>query len=473
VRLLLIERDAEGIWKEEFSKKQDRVIRSFQDTSRHTDRPLLLQPLDDNSLWDIIQKMSGAEIKDKQHLLEQLASIDSQRRPLFAAFLGDAIKRTGSPRRWDQEALLTDFLEHNQKEYWVPTGITDADKTWLCLATLTGGAFASWLEDPKLGSVLKLPAIDDQRLVHRYGVMTGQRPQLNAGVPEFSPLRPDILGEFFVLKFLTNKDNLAWLKQLSLCLNAAWEKRPLYMAEFLSRLEKDFFDYSKDVDNSDPIPYFYTAPASTDNNVLLAWGMLMLDRANFFVHRNETLALSLDICNEIQNYFETSSTFVFDGTVTSALCFKMSSLLKLGRHEEVIAVYDVFRAKSDPDFEPYVTKKTKTGWALFLKARALGDIGHNEEAIAAFGAVLANFDVASEAMSDDLRADFDASFELRVRPLVIGAIYKKAFYLRELGRAEEAKAFIESNKSALADRPKDEEADNIKALLAAIDRLLK
>ena len=476
VRLLLVERDAEGIWKEDFGKRHDHVVRSFQVTSCHADAPLVLQRLDNDSLWDIIQKMSGAESKDKQHLLEQLASIDPQTRPLFAALVGDAVRRTGSVRRLDQDALLGDVLKHAEEEFWTPAGITDADKVWLCLVTMTGGAFASWLEDPNLASVFfscEPPAVNDRMLMRRYRVMTGQRPEPYAGVAEFRPLQPDILGEFFVLRFLTDNDNLAWFKQLSLCLNAAWEKRPTYVAEFLGRLEKDFINYAEPSDNSDPLPYFYVAPSSKDNNVQLSWAVLMLNRATFFLTKNGDPEKAVDLCDQMLDCFDSSTDPLFDGIISSALGSKMSSLLKLGRYEEVISVYDIFRTHSDAAAEPYVTKKEKAGLALLLKAMAIGHIGHSEEAIAAFDAVLANFDVASEAIADDLRADFDVSFELRVRPLVIQAICGKAFYLWKLGRVGEAKEVIQSSEFALADSPNGGDALDIKAMLADIKSLLK
>ncbi len=453
VRMLIIEREADGIWKDDFSKRQDRVIRSFQDTSRHTGFPLDLMSLDDDSLCRIIEKMSETDIKGHPHLLEQLESVDSKKRPLFAALIGDAIKRTGSPRRWDQEALLSDVLEHNQKEHWTPAGVTDADKVWLCLATLSGGASSSWLEDSRLTSVLKLPTIDDRMLIHRYSIMIGQRPQSNAGVTEFGPLRPDILGEFFVLKFLSDGNNLTWLKLLSLCLNIAWEKNPSYVAEFLGCLERDFFDYKEAKENTNLLPHFFSPPACKDTKVLLFWGILMLKRAGWFGRHNNNPERAIDIYDQILDQLGGLSRPVFDELFSKALCSKMASLLKLGRYEDIIAVYNIFKPHSDAAFEPYVSKKESAGLALFLKASALGHIGSNEEVLVICDAVLSNFDIDAEAISDDLRADFDTSFKFRIRPLVCGAILLKAFHLCKLGRIGQAKSLMEDNKYTLAEMP--------------------
>ncbi len=315
----------------------------------------------------------------------------------------------------------------------------------------------------------QLPTIKDSGLDRRYRVMAGLAP-IGADTI-YRPLQPDILGEFFVLKHLTQGQRAAWSKDIPLWLKVAWEMSPSHMAVFLGRLGTDFIDY-REFDNSDPLPYFFAAPASNKINVKFSWGAMMLDRINYFA-QHSTPAKVISLCGEVLDHFEDASDPVFGRFVTSALLGKMTALTKLGSYDEVVAACDILLARSNASLEPYVGKMEKIGAALFGKANALGKLGHLEEAITAFDAALVSLDSASDAIPDAVRADFDDAFEQRVRRVVIPALIGKALFLRELGRIAEAKTTIKRAESTLENIPAGEDAARYKAMLADVQSLLK
>ncbi len=243
------------------------------------------------------------------------------------------------------------------------------------------------------------------------------------------------------------------------------------MAVFLSRLGTDFIDCGNKFDNSDPLPYFFAAPASNKIDVKFSWGGMMLDLINYFLEHS-TPAKVISLCGEVLDHFEDASDPVFGRFVTSALLGKMGALAKLGRHDEVVAACDVLLARSNAALEPYVNKIEKIGAALLLKANALGRVDRLEEAITAFDAALVSLDSASDAIPDAVRADFDSDFELRVRSVVIQAIIGKALFLRNLGRTAEAKTTIKSAERTLENIPAGEDAARWKAMITNVQSLL-
>lgn len=194
VRVLLLERENAGEWRTEIGRSEGgRKALACENKSPE------LETVGD--LWPIFEKFLGAaaETLDRQKILARLGEIDPQRRPLFAAFLADALAKNADARHWDRERLLRDVLARDEERYWW-TGFDgrEADKTKLrrlaAFITLCDGLSCDEIKSltVSLHDLFSTYDVDDtpKSLARILGAPAGER---------FNALQPDMLGELFFL----------------------------------------------------------------------------------------------------------------------------------------------------------------------------------------------------------------------------------------------------------------------------------
>lgn len=194
VRLLLLVRGPSPAWRSELAGAGG-WERDAMERARHGDPELDLGQavLDDEALWTVLTSFlpPGAPRPDRAATLARLVRMDPLRRPLFAAFAGDALGSGRDPGAWDAATLVHDVLAREQGEFW--RGADEAHRTLLALATLMGGmptAVLAELQSP----LLPPPGAFDPAA---YAAMAGA-----PAAELLRPLEPDLLGELFVLEHL-------------------------------------------------------------------------------------------------------------------------------------------------------------------------------------------------------------------------------------------------------------------------------
>lgn len=228
VRLLLLERQP-GPW-------YDRILHHGQTAGLRIeaaafDRPIELIAPDD--VWPIIDFIVDGRVADldPDTALPLLETIDPHMRPLYAAFMADALARGENPRGWDRRALVENVLAHERKNYWSPAGVTPKDLNLVAVATMTAGYPLDWLDahGSETDSAF-LPRVSETAFQHRLSAIYGY--DVVEAVP---PMEPDILGEVFVLEEW--KAARRPLKQFYV--KSGKELAP-WFADFFSRLTEDF-----------------------------------------------------------------------------------------------------------------------------------------------------------------------------------------------------------------------------------------
>jgi hypothetical protein len=181
-----------------------------------------------------------------------LQEIDPQGRPLYAALTADALMSGRDIREWDQDRLLRDVLAREQQT-WKSNGVDERYQNLLALATLVGGDTEKILET-STGGNLALPSFREfDRGV--YGAMTA----CAADGDDVPPLKPDLVGEFFVLEHVRGRNERVTASRAAELLNAAWTIRggtktsdffgvgqyvsPSVLILFLTQLVEDFPDH--------------------------------------------------------------------------------------------------------------------------------------------------------------------------------------------------------------------------------------
>ena len=179
---------------------------------------------------------SAAVVLDDSRMEAELTRIDADGRPLYAYFLGETLARNPTRYGWTLEDLLDGVLHKDCAQRWraafadAPPEIGEDDPAarLAVIATMCGGV------DCTHARTLGAPFDAGPKIRRRALVMTDG--PATAGVPAnvISPLQPDILGEWFVLRSI--RDGLP----LKVLCDAAWRTSPHGMARFLERLVQDF-----------------------------------------------------------------------------------------------------------------------------------------------------------------------------------------------------------------------------------------
>ena len=250
LRLLLVERDSSQT-EEGFSWQRQLYLR-VADTGKLEKscfaQFLALQPLDDSSLGEIMTNYAAAPpakqtlLEDaKAMLLKRLHSIDPDlQRPLYALFLTDAwLENPRNPERWNREDVLKYVTLREQNR--LKQSIHDTFKMPIPVlhrACLRLYAMATVWQDAPYAQ-LQEQCLKDWQTVTNYATNYGEPEDLLQAIglgnqDGVDALRPDLVGEYFVLSWLQKNAS-----QAEAFLQTAWQN-PLPTAVFLDRTIRDY-----------------------------------------------------------------------------------------------------------------------------------------------------------------------------------------------------------------------------------------
>ena len=213
VRFLLLERSAEGPWKETFDRGSSPADQPLLESSAYR-VPRELGNLDFDSILDIVdyifKERALTDRIDGGALLHLLNNVDPLNRPLYAAILADAIAERGfeSVRHWGQDELLDHVLDV-EMGYWSQRGVDSAHVNALVLATLSGDLLLTGHEVPTFikgaqdTGLLPRPKQRHWQTLGDFASVFG----LDTRTP-LPALQPDILGEKFILDRLIGERRL-------------------------------------------------------------------------------------------------------------------------------------------------------------------------------------------------------------------------------------------------------------------------
>jgi hypothetical protein len=218
VRLLLLEREPDGAWMEGLLGGRSAGYAIEQ--ARFAESPLVVGPMSGDELWQLmlgVLRPKLSRLPPKQKVLDRLHDIDPTGRPLYASFAADALASGRDLREWDRDRLLRQVLKRN-REIWKSKGAGAEYENLLALATAVGGDTEKILETP--AAAPKLPAVRefDRGL---YNTMTG----CELSGEDVPALKPDLLGEFFVLEFVRGRNDRITAAQAAEMAAAAWRIR--------------------------------------------------------------------------------------------------------------------------------------------------------------------------------------------------------------------------------------------------------
>jgi tetratricopeptide (TPR) repeat protein len=470
VRVLLLERTNDGPWVSRFlgagSDRQTIESAQYRYTARRDEKAdpydtapkvdaLELSSLGEDELWESIQFLVNESRSteklgpgDRARVMKQLRELDPSGSPLFAAFLADAIADNRDSRRWDKEALVQDVIAREEQNFWGPAGVAENEKDLLALATLSRGIDLTRDDVPQeIKDWLKTRDARDH-----YAVMSGHAVDVS-----LAAMKPDILGELFVLNHLERTwacdDRAIEARQ------TAWRVNAKGISEFLMRASLDFPDHKAlwvlgECPTQESLgrrlrwleAAYYLLPACINAEfppeTAIAW------QTELWRTYEELLSSPLTAIPSLERFAAVlSATFVRIGAadiaiavydaiiarfgeanepalrerVAMALVNKGLRLGRLGRSEEAIVAYDALTERFADATEPALREQVAR--ALFSKGEILGQLGRSKEAIEAYDALTERFADASEPA---------------VREQVAGALINKGITLGQLGRSEES-----------------------------------
>ena len=172
---------------------------------------------------------------------------------MFAALAADALAAGRDLHEWDRDRLLHDVLER-ERQNWAAADIPASYANLLALATAVSGDTEQLLEVAT--GALKLPSFREFER-ERYNFMTG----CGLEGDRIPGLKPDLLGEFFVLEQAKGRNDHVTALQAAELIGAAWQVRggtkvsnpfgivgvtyvsPSSLILFLTRVVEDFPDH--------------------------------------------------------------------------------------------------------------------------------------------------------------------------------------------------------------------------------------
>ena len=311
VRLLLLERDG-GDWDRRMRTRFEGVAPAEAATFRPETGFLTLKRLTDEDLVELMGRYSEAVRPLSQEFQrdfdprrvgpELLAALDAVdpglRRPLYALFLTDAWLRGLEPRAWQPEVLLGHVLDNERRllrervqalnKGVHPDRLLSRVEEVLRFATALQDAEAEALSalTPAWNKIVNeaegLGLCSAADLMARLGLGSGET---------VAAIRPDILGEYFVLRWLVKNP-----KQSSPFIAAIW-RAPWKAAVFLDRITSDFTALLDEEPSRWEL--LLSMPEGHSRAVALVYAMLLMNAAcstqklavaELAVVRQETLA---------------------------------------------------------------------------------------------------------------------------------------------------------------------------------------
>ena len=303
VRVLLLERDAEGEWFDRAFPEGGETTRlrqhRFPETNERGVWPL--PPMQQKAVVDLMRRRfeaAGIKPPGDHSLFQKACEVDprsikigeetiSLPRPLFAAIIAEGTVRAHLEEGIDPAQALSQFnrsdvldslIKRDRDQYWRPAaGGADEDarekllahENLLVLATITQG-----LDCDHLGSLGKTL---DENLPKQ---VMGQRPRLDGGLlnrmsdcinRQLRPLEPDLLGEYFVLQWLESSSiRPAFAQQMR---NAAFSIGGDDTAIFILRAMRDFPDRLRELQ-------FLAPDQNCNRRGILTWAQLTVDLCN-------------------------------------------------------------------------------------------------------------------------------------------------------------------------------------------------
>ena len=278
VRLLLLERDGETLdsssWGSGLSAEVFRPKTIRESCWKETF--LQLFPLRDEALLRIMTDYAdtaGERLPEAQaqQLVETLKITDpGLRRPLYAMFLTDAWANGEKPEQWGQKAVL-DYVLKRENEYFEEKlgpklyDLSDVFCQLRLVATIWGGITPEQVaqEYPQLWSEFQVQANTsnsakmEKKLLRQVGLLQGT---------ELAGLKPDLLGEYFVLQHLEKQE------VLQLLFPDGWQAKGKLVA-FLFRMYSDYHD---DLENVEAFWDYMLCPPT---KAMRIYGMILVNVA--------------------------------------------------------------------------------------------------------------------------------------------------------------------------------------------------
>lgn len=252
VRLLLLERDGESLdsssWGSGLRAEVGRV--TLVRRACWKEPFLQITPLQEEELLRIMTDFAATVGKNLpeakgQQLLNTLKTTDPElRRPLYAMFLTDAWANGEKPEKWGQKAVL-DYVLQRENEYFeekLGAKLYDLSEVFCQLrlvATIWDGITPEQVaqEYPHLWSEFQIQANTsngaklEKKLLQQVGLLQGK---------ELVGLKPDLLGEYFVLQHLKKQE------VLQLLFPDEWQSKEKIVT-FVFRMYRDYCDVLESV----------------------------------------------------------------------------------------------------------------------------------------------------------------------------------------------------------------------------------
>ena len=252
VRLLLLERDGESLDESSWGSGLKAEVHRAKSIRKSCWKEPFLQitPLQEEELLRIMTDFAATvgknlpEVKGQQ-LLDTLKTTDpGLRRPLYAMFLTDAWANGEEPEQWGQEAVLDDVLKRENEYFEEKLGpklydLSDVFCQLRLVATIWDGITPEQVaqEYPHLWSEVQVQANAfncaklEKKLLQQVGLLQGT---------ELAGLKPDLLGEYFVLQHLNEPE------VLQLLFPDEWQSKEKIVT-FVFRMYRDYCDVLESV----------------------------------------------------------------------------------------------------------------------------------------------------------------------------------------------------------------------------------
>ena len=517
VRLLLLEREAGELFESQFLGstlgergvlEAARYVPPDPAATASGDKPdakrasavsksLRLTELTEDDIWSLVKACPWRTERvsvpiGPADFFRRLDRLDSQRRPLVAMILADALATCSDLAGLDDlQTVLRDLIIRDRNNLWpkrlnaadTSIGKTDADVV-IAFATMTGG-----LGEREIAIIEAAQGngkVFDEDFLRACGIAIGKPvgDDLYLG-----KLEPDLIGEFFVLETLgrTPRTNPAnrWMP------TAAWQANGRAMFDLVARAGQTFGSHpamqqlritvagvqeswfleasaifsaaDSPSDGFDKARAWLRPHAQSDLGAALAFAQLIETAAAAEPVMVTPPALT-DAFHALQSLCQAHATEAALREPVSRALFNVGFRLgTLNRGEDAIAVYDEVVARFGTAVEPALREPVAR--ALVAKGVRLGTLNRGEDAIAVYDEVVARFGTAGEpalcelvakalynkgvtlgtlnrgedeiGVYDEVVARFGTAGEPALREQVAKALYNKGFTLGTLNRSED------------------------------------
>jgi len=238
VKILLLERNTSEIWWSEFQRQQHENIPAIWS------EPLSLPTLPEEGIWQIFKFILKGRKIDRAQTLAHFRKLDDQMRPLYASFAALSMMENENIFSWTRTDLLNAELDRLYLDSW-RAKCTDEKQLrkfilFSVLVTLTGG-----LNEENVISILKrrlswLPDADELSSGLDLYQLIGSVSRNEAGFV-FQAFKPDLVGEYFILRELEAEKNQLF-NVVKLLVQLAWEMQPRNTEDAIRRCYLDFHE---------------------------------------------------------------------------------------------------------------------------------------------------------------------------------------------------------------------------------------